>query len=70
MNCCHTAEKGITRIIDGSIFAVGKARIPQSRKPVASMMMPPQAVKSATIEGLIIVMIKLAAKKRITKTIS
>ena len=52
------------------MFAVGKARIPQSRKPVASMMMPPQAVKSAIIEGVINAIITLAAKKRIANTIS
>ena len=33
-------------------------------------MIPPQAVKSAIIDGLINAMIKVAAKNRITKTIS
>ena len=56
------AEKGITSISEGSILAVGKARIPHRRKPVASIMMPPQAVKSAIIDGLINAMIKVAAK--------
>ena len=66
----RAAEKGITSISEGSILAVGKARIPHRRKPVASIMMPPQAVKSAIIDGLINAMIKVAAKNRITKTIS
>ena len=70
INCCQAAEKGITSISEGSILAVGKARIPHRRKPVASIMMPPQAVKSAIIDGLINAMIKVAAKNRITKTIS
>ncbi len=70
INCCQAAEKGITSINEGSILAVGKARIPHRRKPVASIMMPPQAVKSAIIDGLINAMIKVAAKNRITKTIS
>ena len=70
MHCCQAAEKGITSSSEGSMFAVGKARIPQSRKPVANMTMPPQAVKSAIIDGVINTIIKLAAKKRIANTIS
>jgi hypothetical protein len=52
------------------MLAVGKWRIPQSRKPVASIIIPPQAVKSAIIDGLINVIINVAAKNRITKMIN
>ena len=43
---------GITKSIAGIISATGKFRILHMRKPVASMMNPPQALKSLIIAGV------------------
>jgi hypothetical protein len=39
------AENGIAMKSEGNMFATEKSRILQMRKPVASMIMPPTAVK-------------------------
>ncbi len=63
-------RRALPAAVRAACWRWGKWRIPQSRKPVASIMMPPQAVKSAIIDGFINVIINVAAKNRITKMIS
>jgi len=42
----------MTRIRDGSILATGNCLMLQMRKPVASIIKPPHAEKSASISGV------------------
>lgn len=58
----HKFEKGITKINAGSILAIRKAFIPLIRKPTASIIIPPQAVKSAIIPGVVIGNINVTLK--------
>ena len=46
----HSAENGITSSNAGSILATGNILMPQIRRPVASMMSPPAAEKSAALD--------------------
>jgi hypothetical protein len=47
------AESGIAMKSEGNMFATEKSRILQMRKPVARMIRPPTAVKSAMSAGVV-----------------
>lgn len=51
----------------GSILATGKDFIPEIRKPVASIRIPPQAVKSFSISFVVSGRIKTALRNKIKK---
>ena len=54
-------EMGITMNRAGSMFAMGKGLMPQILKPVANMMKPPTAEKSAIIVGVVMGMMAAPA---------
>lgn len=49
----HRCENGMASTNAGSRLATGNGLMPQMRKPVASMMTPPTAEKSAIIAGVV-----------------
>ena len=58
---------GMTRIIAGIMSAVGNMESPRIRNPVATMIIPPQALKSFIIDGVVNGKIRPAAKKSARK---
>ena len=61
---------GITRIIAGSISAMGNILTLIIRKPVASIRKPPQALKSLIMEGVVWGMITPPSENRMKKRIN
>ena len=66
----HRWLQGITRIIAGSISAIGNILIFAIRNPVAIIKIPPQALKSAIISGVVRGKIVLAHRNKIRKMIN
>lgn len=58
----HTHESGMTSNNAGIMLATGNCLMPQIRKPVASMISPPQAEKSASMSAVVSGMISVAPK--------
>ena len=67
---CQNELKGITKIIAGSMSAIGNILIFAIRNPVAIIRIPPQALKSAIISGVVSGNIIFAHRNRIKKIIS
>ena len=53
MQLTHNALIGMTRIIAGIMSAMGNSLIFAIRRPVASRMKPPQALKSLIMVGVV-----------------
>ena len=60
----------MTSTMAGSIFAMGNDLIPEIRRPVASIKMPPHAVKSLSISFVVMGMIKEALRNSVKSTIN
>jgi len=67
----HTFQDNIRiTVVKYIISAMGQSWIFAKRKPVASTMNPPQALKSLTIEGIVSGKISLAQKKSTRKIVA